>query len=113
MAKELDYNAAAAWIGHPYFDVIDNSTDFDGKMRRMIGSVCNKIGLDTGDRLLNTSRKLKFLIKGPLPENKVFPRFQDFEVVHTYLQSNSPNQVRLRKRGQKGESRKVYAIRYI
>ncbi|XP_065174145.1 TRPL translocation defect protein 14 isoform X2 [Atheta coriaria] len=111
LAKELDYNAAAAWIGHPYFDVIDNSTDFDGKMRRMIGSVCNKIGLDTGDRLLNTSRKLKFLIKGPLPENKVFPRFQDFEVVHTYLQSNSPNQVRLRKRGQKGYFSYIHTVR--
>lgn len=27
LARELDYKSAAAWIGHPYFDVIDNSTD--------------------------------------------------------------------------------------
>lgn len=85
--------------------MIDNSTDFEGKMRRMIGSVCQKMGIDTGDRLLKNSRKLKFLVKGPLPEERLFPRFQDFEVVHTYLHSNSPNQVRLRKRGQKGEKK--------
>jgi len=36
MAKELDYKAAAAWVGHPYFDVIDNSTDFETKICRMI-----------------------------------------------------------------------------
>lgn len=113
LARELDSKAAAAWVGHPYFDVIDNSTDFEGKIRRMIGAVCHKIGLDTGDRLLKNSKKHKFLVRGPLPDDSVFPRFQDFEVVHNYLQSNSPNQVRLRKRGQKGEKRKFYKIRYL
>ncbi|KAK9731567.1 AAA domain [Popillia japonica] len=111
LARELDDNAAAAWIGHPYFDVIDNSTDFEGKMRRMIGSVCQKMAIDTGDRLLQNSRKLKFLVKGPLPSDDVFPRFQDFEVVHTYLHSNSPNQVRLRKRGQKGYFSYIHTVR--
>lgn len=61
MARELDYKSAAAWIGHPYFDVIDNSTPFEAKMNRMIECVCQKLGIDTGDRLLKTSRKLKFL----------------------------------------------------
>lgn len=113
LARELDYKAASAWVGHPYFDVIDNCSDFEGKIRRMIGSVCQKIGLDTGDRLLQNSRKLKFLVKGPLPEDADFPPFQDFEVVHIYLQSLPPNQVRLRKRGQKGETRKICSIRYV
>lgn len=112
-ARQLDDMAAASWVGHPYFDVIDNSTDFEGKMRRMIGAVCQKMGIDTGDRLLQNSRKLKFLVKGPLPDNSVFPPFQDFEVTHTYLQSDSNNQVRLRKRGQKGEERKLDKIRYL
>ncbi|KAL1488439.1 hypothetical protein ABEB36_014911 [Hypothenemus hampei] len=111
MARELDSKAADAWVGHPYFDVIDNSTDFEGKIRRMIGSVCHKIGLDTGDRLLTNSRKHKFLVSGPLPEDSVFPPFQDFEVVHNYLQSNSPNQVRLRKRGQKGYYSYIHTVR--
>lgn len=61
MAQDLDYKSAAAWIGHPYFDVIDNSTNFETKMNRMIECICQKLGIDTGDRLLRTSRKLKFL----------------------------------------------------
>nr|CAH7741324.1 unnamed protein product [Callosobruchus chinensis] len=111
LARELDTRAAASWVGHPYFDVIDNSTDFEDKIRRMIGSVCHKIGIDTGDRLLKNARKHKFLVEGPLPDDSVFPPFQDFEVVHNYLQSNSPNQVRLRKRGQKGHYSYIHTVR--
>ena len=25
-----------AWVGHPYYDVIDNTTDFEAKLTRMI-----------------------------------------------------------------------------
>lgn len=63
LARELDYKSAAAWVGHPYFDVIDNSTNFETKMNRMIESVCQKLGIDIGDRLQATSRKLKYLGK--------------------------------------------------
>ena len=53
-----------------------------------------RIGLDAevGDRFKANSRKVKFCIRGPLPQNEVFPsNFNDFEVVHHYLQvcSNS------------------------
>ncbi|XP_075219915.1 TRPL translocation defect 14 isoform X2 [Lycorma delicatula] len=112
LARELDYNAAAAWVGHPYFDVVDNSTDFEIKICRMIASVCQKLGIDTGDRLLTNSRKRKFLVKGPLPEDSVFPPFQDFDVVHNYLQASNPDmQARLRKRGQKGHWSYIHTIR--
>lgn len=105
LARELDYKAAASWVGHPYFDVIDNSQDFESKICRMIECVCQKLGIDTGDRLRASSRKVKFLVTAPLPADSEFPPFQDFDVVHNYLQSNNPKmQARLRKRGQKGES---------
>ncbi|GBP65127.1 TRPL translocation defect protein 14 [Eumeta japonica] len=112
LARELDYNAAAAWIGHPYFDVIDNSTDFDKKINRLIACVCQKIGIDTGDRLNVNSKKRKFLVRAPLPPDSEFPPFQDFDVVHNYLQSNVKKaQVRLRKRGQKGHWSYVHTMR--
>ncbi|XP_014245404.1 TRPL translocation defect protein 14 isoform X2 [Cimex lectularius] len=112
LAKELDYNAASAWIGHPYFDVIDNSTEFEKKIRRMIASICQKMGIDTGDRLLTNARKRKFLVKGPLPDDSVFPPFQDFDVVHNYLTNSHPSlQARLRKRGQKGHWSYTHTIR--
>ncbi|MBQ1224139.1 MAG: ATP-binding protein [Oscillospiraceae bacterium] len=34
-AIEIDRKTAAAWEGHPYFRVIDNSTDFEGKLQRL------------------------------------------------------------------------------
>lgn len=73
----------------------------------MIECVCQKLSIDTGDRLLRTSRKLKFLVSGPL-DNSLFPSFQDFDVVHHYLQSSGQRvQTRLRKRGQNGHWRYV------
>ena len=36
LARELDRKTAEAWVGHPYIDVLDNSTDFEAKMIRMI-----------------------------------------------------------------------------
>ncbi|RLU27515.1 hypothetical protein DMN91_001319 [Ooceraea biroi] len=112
LARELDYKAAAAWVGHPYFDVIDNSQDFESKICWMIECVCQKLGIDTGDRLRASSRKVKFLVKAPLPPDSEFPPFQDFDVVHNYLQSNNPKmQARLRKRGQKGHWSYIHTIR--
>ncbi|XP_036331534.1 TRPL translocation defect protein 14-like isoform X3 [Rhagoletis pomonella] len=111
MARDLDYKSAAAWVGHPYFDVIDNSTNFETKMNRLIEAVCQKVGIDIGDRLLATSRKLKFLVAS-LPPDSEFPPFQDFDVVHHYLQSSGPKvQARLRKRGQKNHWSYIHTIR--
>jgi len=102
LACTLDDRAAEAWIGHPYFDVIDNSTEFDTKLRRMISAVCQRMGLDTGDRLETNARKVKYLVSGELPLDPAFPPFEDFDVIHDYLQTNSrKTQARLRKRGQK------------
>lgn len=111
LAKSLDVKASASWIGHPYFDVIDNSSDFENKICRMIAAVCQKLGLDTGDRLETNSKKRKWLVRS-LPDNDVFPPFQDFDVVHNYLQTYTTNmQARLRKRGQKGHWNYTHTIR--
>lgn len=65
-------------------------------------AVCQRMGLDTGDRLETNARKLKFLVSS-MPDDSRFPPFEDFDVIHDYLQTNSKKtQVRMRKRGQKG-----------
>ena len=54
---------------------------------------------------------LIFLV-GSLPNDSEFPPFQDFDVVHHYLQSSGPNiQARLRKRGQKNHWSYIHTIR--
>ena len=40
----------------------------------------DSIGLDIGDRLKSGSRKLKYVVNGPLPGDHTFPSFRDFEV---------------------------------
>lgn len=53
-----------------------------------------------------------FVVEGPLPPDSEFPSFQDFEVVHHYLQSAGPKaQARLRKRGQKNHFTFIHTIR--
>ena len=39
-ARGLDARLRDAWIGHPHLRVIDNSTDFEGKIRRVVAAVC-------------------------------------------------------------------------
>ncbi|CAL8084431.1 unnamed protein product [Orchesella dallaii] len=113
LARELDKKAAQAWVGHPYFDVVDNSSDFESKVCRMIQCVCQKLGIDAKDRLETNAKKVKFLVKGPLPDKIHFPSgFQDFTVVHDYLQTNGPKvQARLRKRGQLNHFSYTYTVR--
>lgn len=111
LAVELDRKTKQVWVGHPYVDVIDNSTDFNNKVRRAIDAVCNKMGVYTGDRLSPESIKRKFLISS-LPDIKLFPTFQDFDVVHDYLATSNPKkQARLRRRGQNGRYTYMHTLR--
>ncbi|PAA93304.1 hypothetical protein BOX15_Mlig006546g1 [Macrostomum lignano] len=80
-AIQVDDQVANAWVGHPYYDVIDNSTDFEDKLRRMLQCICDRIGIDVSDRLSLKARKLKFLVgkvdwNHPCLENIKMHRFQ-------------------------------------
>ena len=111
-AKERDTRAAEAWIGHPYIDVIDNSTDFETKINRLISAVATKMGINIGDRFEVNSRKVKFAVNLPLPQDSVFPNFRDFELVHHFLQTTSKNMhSRLRKRGSPGKWSFIHTTR--
>lgn len=125
IARQLDKLTAQAWVGHPYYDVIDNSTDFERKVVRMIAAVCNRLGIEAGDRLSVDSKKRKFLVNKMIDDSDHFqlkingahgltdekgisvvnsyPQFQDFIVVHDYLVTpNHHMQARIRRRGQNG-----------
>ncbi|KAL8615265.1 hypothetical protein ACOMHN_051757 [Nucella lapillus] len=110
-ARDIDNITANAWVGHPYFDVIDNSTGFDIKISKMISAVCTRIGIDLGDRLAPNSIKRKFLVTH-IPELAAFPHCQEFTVIHDYLVTPSRKmQARLRKRGQEGNWTFTHTIR--
>jgi predicted ATPase len=101
LARRLDDITAQAWVGHPYYDVIDNNTDFERKVVRMIAAVCTRLGVEAGDRLSLDSKKRKFLVTRIREDFFSQAQFQDFVVVHDYLVTpNCRMQARIRRRGQ-------------
>jgi len=113
LARARDQATGEAWIGHPYLEIIDNSTDFDTKLKRLIAAVCLRVDIDIGDRLAKKSKKVKFLV-AKMPSDVMFPSFQDFHVVHEYLISANPKiQLRLRMRGQGNTYSYQYTVRQV
>lgn len=99
LARELDKRISEAWLGHPYLDIIDNSTGFKEKMQRVVHAVCKRIGLSEVE--MATGKKRKYLVKSWPAE---FPiKVQDFDVEHDYLVTSDTSQARIRRRGQNGE----------
>ena len=110
LAREIDEKCAKAWIGHPILDCIDNCGLFEVKVARTLQMVCERIGLHLKGFDVDT-RKRKFLVKS-LPDDSMFPDYQELNVVHNYLISNTDgSQARIRKRGQSGNWSYSYAIR--
>ena len=44
-ARAVDERLRRAWLGHPRASVIDNATDFETKMRRVLLAVCDAVGV--------------------------------------------------------------------
>jgi thymidylate kinase len=77
----LDQKTQEAWVGHPRLLVLDNSTDFEGKMQRLIESMAKLVGLPT-----NLSRSCaKFKLKRPPDLSNFTVEYQIFEVEKVYL----------------------------
>lgn len=97
-AIELDDKILSAWTGHPHLRVIDNSTDFEDKMRRLIAEISSFLGEPEPFEI-----ERKFLIEYPdisWLENQ--PNCQKIEIIQTYLKSDNKDEVRIRQRGMDG-----------
>jgi len=111
-ATATDISCGESWVGHPYFDVVDNETDFETKMRKVTQCVSEKLGIEAEDWLSPRSVKLKFLVGGPLPPDDLFPNFIDFHVHHHYLQPQADGgEPRLRKRGRHNKWMYTHTVR--
>ena len=98
-AALLDNKIINSWTGHPHFRIIDNSTDFDEKMRRLMKEISNVLG---EPEPLEIERK--FLIEKPdLEYLESLESCEKVDIVQTYLKSSNPNEeVRVRQRGING-----------
>ena len=94
-ARAVDARTRDAWIGHPHLRIIDNSTDFKGKIERLIKEVFSVMGIPTP---IETERK--FLIKRPKDDELKIRGCVKSNIVQTYLKSPDPKiERRVRQRG--------------
>lgn len=96
-AAKLDDSLIASWTGHPHFRIIDNSTDFETKMKRLLKEISNVLGEPEPYEI-----ERKFLIEMPdLNYLENLPTCEKVQIVQTYLKSDDNEEVRIRQRGSK------------
>ncbi len=94
-AAALDDKLIAAWTGHPHLRVIDNSTDFEDKMKRLIAEVSSFLGEPEPFEI-----ERKFLIEYPdIKRLLSLPSCRRVEIIQTYLKADGNEEIRVRQRG--------------
>ena len=94
-AISKDSDTLNAWIGHPHLRVIDNTSNFEDKMRRLITEISSFIGEPEPYEI-----ERKFLIEYPNLEKLIkMNNCQKVEIIQTYLNTNGQDEVRIRQRG--------------
>ena len=94
-ASRLDDNIIASWTGHPHLRIIDNSSDFETKMKRLLKEITNVLGEPEPYEI-----ERKFLIEMPdLNYLESLPNCEKLDIVQTYLKSDNDEEIRIRQRG--------------
>lgn len=97
-AVALDDRLIASWTGHRHLRIIDNSTDFEGKMRRLEAEIASFLGEEHPYEM-----ERKFLIEYPDMEwLENHPLCHRIDIDQTYLKSDSGEEIRIRRRGEDG-----------
>lgn len=115
-ARKLDDRIINAWTGHPRFRIIDNSTDFEGKLERLLKEMALFLGEPEPFEI-----ERKYLIYYPnIKELESMPNCTKVDITQTYLKSVDGTERRVRARGIDGhyvyyltEKRKVSAIKRV
>lgn len=97
-ARRLDKLGISNWTGHSHFRIIDNSTNFERKMERLMCEVYSALGDPVP---IETERK--YLIKKPdLSILAQRTPITVIDIMQTYLKSSNNIERRVRQRGQNG-----------
>ena len=115
-ARVLDDKVISSWTGHPHFRIIDNSTDFEEKLERLLNEITTFMGEPVPYEI-----ERKFIIYFPdIKELESMPNCTKVDIVQTYLKSVDDTERRVRARGIDGdymytltEKRKVSDIKRI
>ncbi len=97
-AALVDDKIISAWTGHPHLRIIDNSTDFEGKIQRLISEISSFLGEPEPYEI-----EKKYLIEYPnIKELEKMDNCEKVEIIQTYLTSENDEEVRIRQRGKNG-----------
>ena len=99
-AVDLDNQLIAAWTGHPHLRVIDNSSEFEEKIQRLVAEISGFLGVPEPYEI-----ERKFLIEYPdLDLLSKLPNCSSVDIIQTYLHSEQPDtEKRVRQRGRDGQ----------
>jgi len=98
-ARILDDKIISAWTGHPHLRVIDNSTDFEEKLERLLKEIASFLGEPEPFEI-----ERKFLIYYPnIKELENMPNCRKVDITQTYLKSVDDTERRVRARGIDGD----------
>ncbi len=92
----IDRKIRESWLGHPRFRIIDNRTDFRGKIRRTFSTILQLLGMpaprETRERYLVAQVRRELL-----------PAHQTVEIEQVYLRSKTRDEeIRIKRRGRDG-----------
>ena len=97
-AIEVDDRLIAAWTGHPHLRVIDNSVNFEEKLKNLIAEIRNFLGEPEPLEI-----KRKYLIEYPDVEwLESLPNCRKVDISQTYLLAREGEELRVRQRGENG-----------
>lgn len=95
-ALRIDLRTQESWLGHPRFKIIDNSTDFQGKIKRTFSAIARLLGIPD----VPPTRE-KYLVDKI--ETSALPAHQRLDIEQVYLRSKDKREeTRIRRRGQDG-----------
>ncbi len=98
-AQKLDDKIISAWTGHPHFRIVDNSTEFEEKLERLLKEIALFLGEPEPFEI-----ERKFLIYYPnIKELENMPNCTKVDITQTYLKSTDDVERRIRARGIDGD----------
>lgn len=97
-AAALDDKLIEAWTGHPHLRIIDNSTGFEEKLKRLMAEISTFLGEPEPYEI-----ERKFLIEYPdVAALEKLPNCERIEIIQTYLTTLEGEESRVRQRGADG-----------
>jgi CYTH domain-containing protein/thymidylate kinase len=99
-AITIDRQIKNAWLGHPHYRVIDNSTDVNGKLRSLLAVIKKELGIH---EKIETERK--FLVHRPPDKSGLPVPSVPIEIRQMYLLGKKRIRIRMRRQENEGAAR--------